>query len=281
MTMDGSAPSPTPVPAATVPALLTSATAPAPAVSSSFPQFAHLPTELRRYIWRASLGPRTVELHSGRYSSHYARLTPAPWHSSSGNPELLSVCAEARAEVLRAAYTVALPVAAPASLRGGYSDGGGKPLRLPDDERRLLYIDPAHDTVVILGELEYWRIKTLRAAIEAQDPRSLRRLALTTGGFARGLVGPEVRVWARTLLSQLEQFTLLLHDARWPPESLCSSKVVIMDCANEDNVYAEFVKSQGRHLRDGSAWMIVGERARPMRVGRVEFATRDAGRGRS
>ncbi|KAK8128998.1 hypothetical protein PG984_010106 [Apiospora sp. TS-2023a] len=277
MTVDGSAPSPTPVPAAIMAALLTSATA--PAVSSSFPQFAHLPTELRLHIWRASLTPRTVELHSGRYSSHYARLTPAPWHSSSGNPSLLSACAEARAEALRAVYTVALPVAVPASLRGGYSDGGGggQP-RLPYDERRLLYIDPARDTVVILGELEYWRIQTLRAAIEAQDPRSLRRLALTTGGFARGLVGSEVRVWARTLLAQLEQFTLLLHDARWPPKSLCSSELVIMDCADEDHGYAEFVKSQGRHLRDGSAWMVVGERGRRMRVGRVEFATRDAGR---
>lgn len=281
--------------------------------ATEFPLFGQLPPEIRLQIWRAALPPRTVELHSGRYSSHYARSTPAPWHSSSGNPAPLAVCTEARQEALRRYYTVALPVVSPAGLR----DFAGKPFNPPggadpgllhddddndkdphrrhhhhylsrpgssaDPERRL-YLDPQRDTLVILGSLEYPRLMALRANIARQDPGGLRRLALTTGGFTRGSAGAELRVWARVLLAGLDQFTLLLHDELWPPEAVGrdgggggSSHVaaVVVPCAPDDRSYVAFATSHRQYLGGGSGWIVVGCRNRRMQVARLEFVRAD------
>lgn len=251
-------------------------TSPSPG-APAFPLFGQLPAEIRLQVWRAALPPRTVELHSGRYSSHYARSTPGPWHSSSGNPAPLAACAEARLEGLRRYYTVALPVVAPAADPGNGSShhNHGRPGPPANPERRL-YLDPRRDTLVVLGALEYRRLEALGAAVARQDARGLRRLALTTGGFTRGSAGPELRVWARVgLLAGLDQFTLLLDDARWPPAEAAGGAVAVVPCAPGDRRYAAFATGHRHHLGAGSGWIVVGARGRRMDVARLAFVRAD------
>ncbi|KAK6836186.1 hypothetical protein PG987_006681 [Apiospora arundinis] len=71
-----------------------------PTTQPVFHLFPKLPLEIRLRIWRFSLEPRVLELHSRR--SHYAQAEDWPWQSNNYNPALLSVCDEARGEALAA-----------------------------------------------------------------------------------------------------------------------------------------------------------------------------------
>ncbi len=125
----------------------------APTPARRFTLFAALPAELRLKIWHFSFGPRVVEVHTRK--AHYAdddRFGDAKWQSRSRNPPALAASAEARSAALEH-YTVALPLA-----REQPHERSG-PGQL--DRYRRLYISPAADTVVVLGELNVRRVGSL------------------------------------------------------------------------------------------------------------------------
>ncbi|KAK8062760.1 pectinesterase precursor [Apiospora hydei] len=151
----------------------------------SFHLFPQLPLEIRQKIWRLSLEPRVLELHSRR--THYAQAEDWPWRSDCFNPALLSVCDEARGEAL-GALTVALPM----------PHGG------------MLYCDPMRDVLVVLGDSDLPRLRRLFAEVEDQDPRGLRHLALSVACWAHDYAGPTLRIWQRALFHKLDRLTLYL-----------------------------------------------------------------------
>lgn len=227
-----------------------------PAVSRASPpheftRFPDLPAELRIRIWRFSFAPRVLELHSRR--SHYARAEVGQWQSSCGNPVGFSVCAESRAEA-RSFYPIALPV------YGG------------DD--RVLYLNPATDTLVVLGELEYPRLSRLFATIQSQDPteQGLQRIGLSVACWAHEFAGATLKIWARSLFKQLEQFILLMYMERLPPTDFRGGECVLEDCKGMES-FMRYV-SDAREFRSGNNWMTVGKAE--LRVMNLHFVSNPA-----
>lgn len=215
--------------------------------------FPLLPAELRLQIWSHSFLPRAVELHARRL--HYADSDlhggVAAWQSGSPNPVALAVNSEARAAA-QSHYAVRLPLAPNRPC-----DRSGESIR---DGDRVLYIDPGQDTVVLLGEaLSIPRIKGLLACMADVPGPGLKRLALSARCFAHGGCGVSMRIYARTLFRGLEELVLFMYEHRVPPESWKGGAVELVDCSGED-YYRRFVLGRGSELRDGSAWMKVGER---------------------
>ncbi|KAK8097005.1 hypothetical protein PG999_012949 [Apiospora kogelbergensis] len=149
-----------------------------PTTQPVFHLFPQLPLEVRLKIWRFSLEPRVLELHSRR--THYAQAEDWPWQSNCYNPALLSVCDEARGEAL-AALTVALPM----------PQGG------------MLYCDPMRDVLAILGDSDLPRLRQLFAEVEDQDPRGVE----TPGPQRRLLEGSDHRYMQYlVLVDRFKQF---------------------------------------------------------------------------
>ncbi|KAI1847251.1 hypothetical protein JX265_013569 [Neoarthrinium moseri] len=214
-----------------------------------FTLFPELPTELRLKIWRLSLTPRVVELHSRR--AHYAMSDNAKWHSSCGNPAALSVCWESRDEAW-SFYSVALPIG--------------------DDDRleRVLYINPACDTVVVLGDLDYRRLLDLFVTIATLDPTrvGLRRLGLSIACWAHGFAGATLRIWARSLFSELKQFYMVMYTERVPPAKFRYGECFLEECQGMDPFMRASIGRSGDG-GGGDSLMIVGRTE--MRVMNLSF----------
>ncbi|ORY71445.1 uncharacterized protein BCR38DRAFT_330542 [Pseudomassariella vexata] len=209
------------------------------ATARQFTLFPTLPAELRIKIWRHSFCARVLELHFPRFSSHYARdkYEIHHWQSNSANPVGLSVCVESRMEAL-SYYFVALP------LHNSY---------------RFLYLNPAVDTVVILGDAEYQRMTALLATVQAQDPtgRGMQRIGLSVMCWAHEFAGAMLRWWSKTLFSQVEEFVLLMYTERLPPSDFRGGECVLEDCQGMER-YLRFVMGRGREPKDGEDWMVFG-----------------------
>lgn len=218
-----------------------------------FTLFPQLPAELRLKVWQQSFNPRTVELHSRR--THYAQTHTPRWHSSCGNPAALAVCAESRAEALPF-YSVPLPIG---------------------DNGRLLYLNPAVDTVVILGELDFRRLAALFGTASALDPtrRGLQRVGLSVTCWRHEFAGATLRIWAKTLFSQLEQFILVMYTEQLPPPGFSGGECVLEDCQGMDH-FLRFVMGQGREFKSDGAWMVVGKME--MHISELRFVSGPAAR---
>ncbi|KAK8029633.1 hypothetical protein PG993_010924 [Apiospora rasikravindrae] len=204
-----------------------------------FHLFPQLPLEIRLKIWRLSLEPRVLELHSRR--THYAQAEDWPWQSDCFNPALLSVCDEARGEAL-GALTVALPM----------PHGG------------MLYCDPMRDVLVVLGDSDLPRLRQLFAEVEDQDPRGLRHLALSVACWAHDYAGPTLRIWQRALFHKLDRLTLVLYRGRDPrPASTAALYLVLVD---------RFKQFRGQ----GDSWMVVGKAQ--IRIEELVFMAEDGSR---
>ncbi|KAK8116947.1 uncharacterized protein PG998_005228 [Apiospora kogelbergensis] len=190
-----------------------------PTTQPVFHLFPQLPLEVRLKIWRFSLEPRVLELHSRR--THYAQAEDWPWQSNCYNPALLSVCDEARGEAL-AALTVALPM----------PQGG------------MLYCDPMRDVLAILGDSDLPRLRQLFAEVEDQDPRGLRHLALSVACWSHDYAGPTLRIWQRALFHKLDRLTLVLYRGR--SDHRYMQYLVLVD---------RFKQFRGQ----GDSWMVVGK----------------------
>lgn len=227
--------------------------------NNGFSLFPLLPAELRLKIWAHSFEPRTVELHSRR--SHYAdddRHGGVPkWQSGCTNPAALSVSAECRAAALRH-YTVRFPLAAVQPCeRAGDS---------VIDVHRVLYISPAVDTVVVLGDADLRRLAVLFSDCLRRDTAGgqngqggLRRLGLSVGSWTHEGAGASLRVYARTVFRDLEELTLFMFAERVPPADWRGGVCSLSACGDTD-YYRRFAMGRGRQLRNGESWMKVGKK---------------------
>ncbi|KAK7993984.1 hypothetical protein PG989_007365 [Apiospora arundinis] len=227
-----------------------------PTTQPVFHLFPKLPLEIRLRIWRFSLEPRVLELHSRR--SHYAQAEDWPWQSNNYNPALLSVCDEARGEAL-AALTVALPM----------PHGG------------MLYCDPMRDVLTILGDSDLPRLRQLFAEIEDQDPRGLRHLALSVACWAHDYAGPTLRIWQRALFHKLDRLTLVLYRGRDPPAGFHRG-TCRLDSFEEgsDHRYMQYLVLVDRFKQfrghKGDSWMVVGKAQ--IRIEELVFMNEDGTR---
>ncbi|KAK1750161.1 hypothetical protein QBC47DRAFT_394700 [Echria macrotheca] len=237
-----------------------------PDSSPTFHLFPLFPPELRLKIWHHSFVPRAVELHTRR--THYADdVRGAPrWQSLSRNPAALSVSVEARAAALEA-YTVALPLCHPDDL----------PLRIT---RRLLYVDPARDTVVVLGDMHYQRLTMLLEWFRDEDIRAglknrrktaygLCRLAMSVAPWAHVVGAATLKAFARTVFADMDEFTLFTYPETTPPAAWTGGRCVLEDARKDGETYRHFMVCWGTRFRDERGWMVVGKR--PLRVVDVYF----------
>ncbi|KAH6847014.1 hypothetical protein B0I37DRAFT_374119 [Chaetomium sp. MPI-CAGE-AT-0009] len=223
--------------------------------------------------------PRTVELHTRR--AHYADKDPhggtPKWQSQSRNPAALSVNAEARAAALEH-YTVALPLFTLPS-RTQTSERSGDLLQYSD---RVLHLNLEHDTIVLLGgDLAYERVSGLLGWLRRMDNKPARGRG---GGGGKGVrrLGISTAMWtfeggaamlsavSRTVLADIESFTLFMFPERQPPEGWAGGRCVLEETAADTDAYRRFVIGRGRQFRVGDGWMVVGEQ--PMKLADLCFA---------
>lgn len=266
------------------PSLATPGTEEPPALPTAppttFPLFPFLPAELRLKIWAFSFLPRTVELHSRR--AHYASTAECPlsatpsWHSKSRNPAALSVSAEARAAALWH-YRVALPLEAlPARHEHHVTLTGLKTCERPGDTvrggGRVLYVDPAEDTVVLCAEVVFLRVKRLLDWFRQQDRagRGLRKLAMSVKAWAiSGPAAQALKAFGATLFGDIDEFCLFFYDDWVPPEAWTGARCELVGLSPDEDVYRRFLMGKGRQFRDGDRWIVVGKR--PMEVVEIRF----------
>lgn len=218
-----------------------------------FQQFNNLPLEIRLKIWDFSFKPRVVEIHGRK--AHYAdafRYGSAPqWQSYSNNPAALSVNHEARTEALRYHF-IRIPLTTAAS----YDSPGDSVV----DSARALYLNPASDTIAILGELDFYRLSLFLSDLRRRDPagNGLRRLAVSARWTSHGGAGSSIRMIVKAMFPGLAEFIVYLYEDDLPPVSWVSGSCLLGDCVGMES-YEAFKAGGGRHLRDGDEWMVIGE----------------------
>lgn len=253
---------------------------------TSFHLFRFLPAELRLRIWQLSFEPRIVELHSRRshYADDYKHGGVAQWQSGCTNPAALSVSVEARAAALRH-YCAKLPLAvvAPCHIAGNSTVS----------LHRVLYVCPAVDTVVILGDADFERLGTLLSDIRFRERNSpygggcgcgrggkgggkggrkgrrevdsgehcvgLRRLAISARLTYHAGAGAMMRVFARTMFRDLDELVVFMFDQRVPPDDWVGGVCSLHNC-NATDYYKRYAMGRGQELRDGNDWMVVGKK---------------------
>ncbi|KAJ3454840.1 hypothetical protein MRS44_013440 [Fusarium solani] len=178
---------------------------PAPGSSLSFHVFPHLPVELRLKIWRYSFTPRIVEIHARRshYADDFQHGGVPKWQSGCNNPAALSVNSEARSAALDC-YPVKFPLATVAPC-----EHAGDSI---NDLNRVLYINPAVDTVVVLGDLDYRRMSRLLSDLTLRDPKGkgLQRLAVSASWTYHQGAGDTIRMLVQHMFPELIEMTVFI-----------------------------------------------------------------------
>ncbi|KAK4226010.1 hypothetical protein QBC38DRAFT_510695 [Podospora fimiseda] len=241
-----------------------------------FHLFPLLPPELRLKIWNLSFLPRTIELHSRRI--HYAdtedyRSGGSPkWKSNSSNPASLSVCIESRIAALEH-YTVCLP------LDSRLSDSG-------DTAGRVVYFNLQHDTVALLGDLNFTRLNKLLDWFRDQECQNqkrkrrkgyiagLRRLAMSTAPWTHDVGAATLRAFSRTVFRDVEEFVLFMYADPLPPNGWKRGKCELEEISPLEDYYRRFVVARGQQFVDPltKRWMRVGRNE--MRVAEIQFEDR-------
>ncbi|KAH7189775.1 hypothetical protein BKA60DRAFT_530983 [Fusarium oxysporum] len=236
---------------------------PASVPTLSFHVFPCLPVELRLKIWRYSFVPRCVEIHACR--SHYAddfRHGGVPkWQSRRKNPATLSVNSEARSAALDY-YPIKIPLAAVAPYeRAGDSI---------NDLNRVLYINPAVDTIAVLGDLDFRRMSGLLSGLSLSDPkgRGLQRLALSASWTYHQGAGDTIRMIVKHMFPGLFELTVFMYDEKMPPIDWAGGVCALEDCSATD-YYKRYAMGRGQQMRDGDKWMVIGKKE--MRVMELTF----------
>ncbi|EHA52005.1 hypothetical protein MGG_15233 [Pyricularia oryzae 70-15] len=238
----------------------------------TFHLFAKLPAELRVKIWQQSLEPRVVELHTrrGHYADDFRHGGHLKWHSQCTNPAALSVCVESR-EVALERYTVALPLAVPPRRHETPQDS----FRIPqawipgdsvDSHRHVLYLDPARDTVALLGGLDLKLLKELLDGIRHEDPRGLKRLGMSASCFVhRGGVSC-LAMYAMTVFRHLHELVLFMYSENMPPEDWPGGRCNLEDCSDKD-FFRAWEMGAGNQLKGAdNRWVAVGSKGREIRI---------------
>ncbi|KAI6379815.1 hypothetical protein MCOR25_001948 [Pyricularia grisea] len=238
----------------------------------TFHMFAKLPAELRLKVWQHSLEPRVVELHTrrGHYADDFRHGGHLKWHSRCTNPATLSVCVESR-EVALERYTVALPLAVPPRRHETPQDS----FRIPqawipgdsvDSHRHVLYLDPARDTVALLGGLDLKLLKELLDCIRHEDPRGLKRLGMSASCFVhRGGVSC-LAMYAVTVFRHLHELVLFMYSENTPPEDWPGGCCSLEDCSDKD-FFRAWEMGAGNQLKGpDNRWVAVGSKGREIRI---------------
>lgn len=218
-----------------------------------FQLFPHLPTELRLKIWRLSFLPRVVEVHGRRahYANDFNHGSVAKWQSGCNNPAALSVCSESR-DIGLEYYCIRLPLATAASCeRAGDSVA---------DPYRVLYINPAVDTVTILGDLDYYGMSLLLSDIRQRDPagEGLGRLAISARWTYHKGAGTSIRALVQNVLPELLQMIVYMYDEKLPPPGWANGVCSLDDCHDKD-YYKRYAMGRGQEMREGNKWMVIGK----------------------
>lgn len=231
--------------------------------------FPLLPAELRIRVWELSFEPRVVELHTRRlhYADDFRHGGHIYWHSQCANPAALSVSLEAR-EVALARYSVAVPLAVAPQGRGREVAGDSVA-----DLHHRLYLDPASDTVALLGELDLSLLRSLFEVVRQADPtgRGVRRLGVSAACFKhQGLLS----MYAKTVFRDIDELVLFMYVWPMPPERWSQGLCVLEDCADKD-FFRRWEMTVGKHFKtpDGQ-WLKVGKANREIRIMDLLFLPR-------
>lgn len=254
--------------------------------SPTFPAFPLLPAEIRLRIWTQSLLPRVLELHSpeAHYADQYSIAAdrhsiqrPPAFQSRSYNPATLSVSVEARTVAL-AVYTVALPLASE------------KHYELALDGRRVLYVSPDRDTVVLLGyepaikvtRLVSWFREHIRAQAHGLGVSGLVTglcsIGVSAAQFANNQGAQLLRVIGRDLFFDVDHFILVIGSGpgcgteQAPPDWWDGGKCFLRELSHyerDDDQYKGFQAGIGRQFRGQDGWMVVGRNR--MRIASIYF----------
>ncbi|OBT74870.1 hypothetical protein VF21_06787 [Pseudogymnoascus sp. 05NY08] len=254
--------------------------------SLTFPAFPLLPTEIRLRIWTQSLLPRVLELHSpqahyaDQYSiaaDHHSVQRPPAFQSRSYNPAALSVNVEARTVAL-AVYTVALPLASE------------KHRDLALDGRRVLYVSPDRDTVVLLGYEPAMKVTRLvswfREQIRAQTHElgvsglvtGLCNIGVSAAQFTNNNGAQLLQIVGRNLFYDVDHFILVIGPGpgcgteQAPPAWWDGGKCFLRELSQyerDDGQYGGFQAGIGRQFRGRDGWMVVGRNC--MKIASIYF----------
>lgn len=218
-----------------------------------FHRFAGLPFELREQIWKSSFTHRVVELRARKahYADAFRHGSVPSWQSDSNNPAALSVNAEARKAALRH-YYIRIPLAAASSCD------------VPGDStiarERILCLNPATDTVAMLGDLDFYRLSTFLAGIRHRDPIGvgLRSLAVSARWTSHGGAGSSIQMIVKVMFPDIDEFIVYLLDENFLRNRKANGTWLLEDCTDR-NMLKSFEAEGGRHLRDGNDWIVIGK----------------------
>ncbi|KAI0166947.1 hypothetical protein GGR52DRAFT_81070 [Hypoxylon sp. FL1284] len=210
---------------------------------TEFTQFPLLPAELRIKIWNESFQPRVVELHKtldANTVNNVPRLGfgPSLWLSSCSNPAALSACSESRVLALQH-FAVPLTVFAP--KRGGLS-------------LRHLYLDPASDLLVIVGDVDYLGLADLFGAVQDLDPagRRIQRLGLSVTCWLRNFQFETHFPWDKILFSvDVEELVLLMYDQQRPPAAFRDGECAVREVGGMESFTRLFSSVMLERLKTG------------------------------
>ncbi|KAI3573584.1 hypothetical protein IWW34DRAFT_837610 [Fusarium oxysporum f. sp. albedinis] len=174
------------------------------------------------------------------------------WQSRCNNPVALSVSAEARSAALDF-YPVKFPLATVAP----YEHAGDSINNL----NRVLYIKPAVDTVVVLGDLDYRRISLLFTDLRLGDPegKGLQRLAVSASWTYHQGAGDTIRMLIKHMFPELVEMTVFMYDEKMPPTDWTGGVCALEDCSQTD-YYKRYAMGRGQQMRDGDKWMVIGKK---------------------
>lgn len=100
------------------------------------------------------------------------------------------------------------------NFKGSSLDGKGKLLR------RLIYLSPEHDTVVLLGQdSDISKLRHVMNKFQEYDPlfKGIKRLGLSVRGWGYGGSAVMLKTLNNFVLKPLDQLYLFMYGEHWPP----------------------------------------------------------------
>ncbi|QGI61317.1 hypothetical protein CEK26_005284 [Fusarium fujikuroi] len=125
-----------------------------------------------------------------------------------------------------------------------------------NDPDRVLYINPAVDTVAVLGDLDYGRISRLLKGLRTSDPegQGLQKFAVSASWTYHQGAGDTIRMLAKHMFPELEEMTVFMYDEKMPPADWTGGTCELQDC-NHTDYYKRYAMGRGQQMRDGDRWV--------------------------
>ncbi|KAF4943214.1 hypothetical protein FGADI_13558 [Fusarium gaditjirri] len=125
-------------------------------------------------------------------------------------------------------YRVKLPLATVAPYEHAGDD--------INDPHRVLYINPAIDTIVVLGDLDYSRISRLLTGLRVGDPagKGLQNFAVSASWTYHQGAGDTIRMIVKHMFPELVEMTVFMYDEKMPPADWAGGTCELQDCSHTD-----------------------------------------------